>query len=209
MSRRFIVVAIALIASFAVAASRGQEPAFDPGDPGVMSPETFKNPTDSVRPWVYYWQLKGNTSKELITRDLENMKEIGVGGLLVFDSRRYWDDYDSKTHVPVPLDIKYEFMSDEWVDMMSWLVSEAARLGLQVSFNISDSGGQLRGPWDMKELGPYELIWTEGNLNGPKSVSLDFALPDDKPYYKDVAALAVRITTPVSEGREVVKLNET
>ncbi|MBR4751686.1 MAG: hypothetical protein IK077_07995 [Thermoguttaceae bacterium] len=208
MSRRFIVVAIALIASFAVAASRGQEPAFDPGDPGVLSPETFKNPTDSVRPWVYYWQLKGNTSKELITRDLENMKEIGVGGLLVFDSRRYWDDYDSKTHVPVPLDIKYEFMSDEWVDMMSWLVSEAARLGLQVSFNISDSGGQLRGPWDMKELGPYELIWTEGNLNGPKNVSLDFGVPDDKPYYKDVAALAVRIATPVSEGREAVKLND-
>ena len=208
MSRRFIVVAIALIASFAVAASRGQEPAFDPGDPGVLSPETFKNPPDSVRPWVYYWQLKGNTSKELITRDLENMKEIGVGGLLVFDSRRYWDDYDSKTHVPVPLDIKYEFMSDEWVDMMSWLVSEAARLGLQVSFNISDSGGQLRGPWDMKELGPYELIWTEGNLNGPKNVSLDFGVPDDKPYYKDVAALAVRIATPVSEGREAVKLND-
>ncbi len=208
MSRRFIVVAIALIASFAVVASRGQEPAFDPGDPGVLSPETFKNPTDSVRPWVYYWQLKGNTSKELITRDLENMKEIGVGGLLVFDSRRYWDDYDSKTHVPVPLDIKYEFMSDEWVDMMSWLVSEAARLGLQVSFNISDSGGQLRGPWDMKELGPYELIWTEGNLNGPKNVSLDFGVPDDKPYYKDVAALAVRIATPVSEGREAVKLND-
>ena len=209
MTRRFIVVAVALIASFAVAASRGQEPAFDPGDPGVMSSETFKNPPDSVRPWVYYWQLKGNTSKELITRDLENMKEIGVGGLLVFDSRRYWDDYDSKTHVPVPLDIKYEFMSDEWVDMMSWLVSEAARLGLQVSFNISDSGGQLRGPWDMKELGPYELIWTEGNLNGPKNVSLDFVLPDDKPYYKDVAALAVRITTSVSGGREAVKLNET
>ncbi|MBP5622176.1 MAG: hypothetical protein J6X44_09195 [Thermoguttaceae bacterium] len=209
MSRRIVAVAVALLALFAVAAARGQEPTFDPGDPGVMSPEAFKNPPDSVRPWVYYWQLKGNTSKELITRDLENMKEIGVGGLLVFDSRRYWDDYDSKTHVPVPLDIKYEFMSDEWVDMMSWLVSEAARLGLQVSFNISDSGGQLRGPWDMKELGPYELIWTEGNLNGPKNVSLDFGVPDDKPYYKDVAALAVRIATPVSEGREAVKLNET
>lgn len=174
-----------------------------------MTESNFVNPPDSVRPWVYYWQLKGNTTKEQVTQDLENMKEIGVGGLLVFDSRRYWDDYDSKTHVPVPLEIKNEFMSEGWVDVMSWLVSEAARLGLQVSFNVSDSGGQLRGPWDMKELGPYELIWTEENINGPKRAALDFSAPADKPYYSDAAALAVRIVTPVSEGRESVKLNET
>lgn len=177
--------------------------------PAEMTEANFADPPNSVRPWVYYWQLKGNTTKELVTRDLENMKEIGVGGLLVFDSRRYWDDYDSKTHVPVPLEIKNEFMSEGWVDVMSWLVSEAARLGLQVSFNISDSGGQLRGPWDMKDLGPYELIWTEENVNGAKSITLNFSIPEDKPYYSDFAALAVRITTPVSEGREAVKLNNT
>lgn len=209
MFNRCIAAAAAALAFVAANLAYCQEIPFDPTSPGAMSQETFANPTASVRPWVYYWQLKGNTSKELITRDLENMKEIGVGGLLVFDSRRYWDDYDSKTHVPVPLEIKYEFMSDGWVEMMSWLVSEASRLGLQVSFNISDSGGQLRGPWDMRELGPYELIWTEGNLNGPRQVALDFSIPADKPYYRDVAALAVRITSPVAEGREAVKLNET
>ena len=117
-----------------------------PAVSGVLSQETFANPPATARPWVYYWQLKGNTSKELITRDLENMKEIGVGGLLVFDSRRYWDDFDSKTHVPVPLEIKYEFMSPEWVDMMSWLVSEAARLGLQVSLISRTAAGSYAAP---------------------------------------------------------------
>ena len=176
--------------------------------PGPMTIEQFVDPPASVKPWCYYWQLKGNTSKELITRDLENMASLGFGGLLVFDSRRYWDDYASTTHVPVPLDIKYEFMSEGWREMMTWLVTEANRLGLQVSFNISDSGGQLRGPWDMKELGPYELIWTEGNVNGPRKYVVDVPVPEDKPYYRDVAYYAVRITSEVSSGREAIKLND-
>ncbi len=181
----------------------------DPNAPGPASRAAFADPPTSVRPWVYYWCLKGNISKEQITHDLEEMADKGVGGLLVFDSRRYWDDYASTTHVPVPLEIKHEFMSEGWRTIMKHLVSEAHRLGLQVSFNISDSGGQLRGPWDMKDLGPHELVWTECNLNGPKKVTLDFAIPADKVNYRDVATLAVRITSEVSPDREAVRLNET
>ena len=201
--------ALALVASAFVNSSYGRTTEVaDTTAPAALTVENFVDPPNSVKPWCYYWQLKGNVSKELITRDLENMAKIGFGGLLVFDSRRYWDDYDSKTHVPVPLEIKREFMSKEWRETASWLVSEADRLGLQVSFNISDSGGQLRGPWDMKELGPYELVWTEGNVDGPKTFSAALPAPDDKPYYRDVAFYAVRIATPVSSGREAVRLNE-
>lgn len=184
--------------------------AFDPSAPGPATPETFATPPASVRPWAYYWQLKGNNSKEQVTKDLEALASKGFGGVLVFDSRRYWDDYASTTHVPVPLEIKNEFMSNEWRDVMKHLVSEAARLGMQVSFNISDSGGQLRGPWDSKELGPRELVWTEGNINGPKAIDVELSTPAGKEYFADVALLAVRITSPVNlEGRETVVLNET
>ncbi len=206
----FVLTSATLFAAtLGMAQATDAELAFDPNAPGVANAETFANPPNSVKPWVYYWCLKGNISKEQVARDLENIAERGFGGLLVFDSRRYWDDYASTTHVPVPLEIKYEFMSDDWLDVMTFLVEEAARRGLQISFNISDSGGQLRGPWDMKELGPYELIWTEGNINGPKDLALDFSAPEDKPYYRDFAVYALRIATPVAEGREAVKLNET
>ena len=201
---RIIVVAFVLVAFSGRA--RAQSSA-DAMENTRVTVENFATPPKAVRPWAYYWNLKGNTSTELVTRDVADMDAIGLGGMLVFDSRRYWDDYDSKTHVPVPLEIRHEFMSPSWREIMTTLVSEAARRDMQVSFNISDSGGQLRGPWDMKELGPYELIWTEGNLDGPKSVALDFAKPD-KPYYYDVATLAVRITSSVAPGREQVKLND-
>lgn len=205
----FLSLSLALLAAFTAAPASAAETLPDHTAPAAMTAANFAEPPQTVKPWCYYWQLKGNTSKELITRDLENMAELGFGGLLVFDSRRYWDDYASTTHVPVPLEIKYEYMSEGWQEMMTWLVQEAARLNLQVSFNISDSGGQLRGPWDMKDLGPYELIWTEGNLDGPKTVELEMTVPEDKAYYSDVALYGVRICSATAQNRESVKLNET
>lgn len=173
-----------------------------PGDPRLLSGE------DS-RPWVYYWWLKGNVSQEMITKDLEAMQKQGIGGVLLVDSRGYYDDANTTKHVPVPLEIKYEFMSPEWRKMVRHMVQEANRLGMQVSMNIANTGGQLRGPWDLGADGPKELIWTEGNLNGSKRVEIPLTAPEDKRFFQDVALLAVRISTPVnSEEREKIRLNE-
>ncbi len=175
---------------------------FRPGDLRLLSGE------DS-RPWVYYWWLKGNVSKEMITKDLEAMRQQGIGGLLLVDSRGYYDDANTTKHVPVPLEIRYEFMSPEWRQMVRHMVQEASRLGMQVSMNIANTGGQLRGPWDLGADGPKELIWTEGNLNGPKSVEIPLRVPEEKRFFQDVAFLAVRISTPVNrENREKIRLNE-
>jgi len=40
----------------------------------------FKNPPASSRPWVYWFWLNGNITKEGITADLEAMKRVGIGG---------------------------------------------------------------------------------------------------------------------------------
>lgn len=174
-----------------------------PGDPRLVSGE------DS-RPWVYYWWLKGNVSEEMITKDLEAMRKQGIGGILLVDSRGYYDDANTTKHVPVPLEIKYEFMSPEWRKMVRHLVSEARRLGMQVSMNIANTGGQLRGPWDLGADGPKELTWTEGNLNGPKRVEIPLTVPKETRFFQDVAILGVRVSTPVDkEGRESIRLNET
>ena len=46
----------------------------------------FLSPPDSARPWVYWWWLDSNITREGITRDLEEMKRQGIGGALVFDA---------------------------------------------------------------------------------------------------------------------------
>jgi hypothetical protein len=42
----------------------------------------FRNPPDSARPWVYWFWLDGNITKEGITADLEAMQRVGLGGAL-------------------------------------------------------------------------------------------------------------------------------
>jgi len=199
---RSFLTLFALLFCFQVVCAAETAEVSAPGDARILSG------ADS-RPWCYYWWLKGNVSEELLTADLEEMAAKGFGGVLLFDSRGYWDDANTTRHVPVPLTIKYEFMSPEWRKLVTHVVKEAHRLGMQVSMNIANTGGQLRGPWDLGADGPKELIWTEQNINGPKRVEIQLTDPAEERFFQDVALMGVRITSPVNaEGREAVKLNE-
>lgn len=172
-----------------------------------ISENDFRTVPDSVKPWVYYWWLKGNVTKEQLTRDLEEMKAKGVGGFLLFDSRGYWDSYDGKTgHIPVPLNVKHEFMSPGWREMVKFAMQEAHRLGLKMSINLANTGGSLRGPWNMKENRAKQLIWTTSDVRGPAKVSAQLDIPADKKYFQDVALLAVRIKSKdssLAKGHEI------
>ena len=167
------------------------------------NPDDFAFVPAQTRPWCYYWILKGNITPEQITKDLEAMNEQGFGGLLVFDSRRYHDDYASVDHVPVPLDIRHEFMSESWQELMLHLIREANRLGLQVSLNIADSGGVLRGPWDMGKDGPKELIWNSADVVQPGPVELVLGVPENRPFFADVALIAVELEASDKERDNV------
>ena len=45
----------------------------------------FRAPPDSVRPWVYWFWLAGNVTRQGITADLEAMKRVGIGGVLIME----------------------------------------------------------------------------------------------------------------------------
>ena len=74
--------------------------------------EDFKNPPDDARPGVYWYFMDGNLSREEMTKDLESMKDVGIGSVLfleVFDN--------------VPRgDVK--FFSEEWQDLYRHAVKE-------------------------------------------------------------------------------------
>ncbi len=45
----------------------------------------FQTPPDSARPWVYWFWLNGNITREGITADLESMRRVGIGGVLIME----------------------------------------------------------------------------------------------------------------------------
>ncbi len=162
-----------------------------------LSEENFFTVPGSDKIWVYYWWLKGNVTKESITHDLEEMKKKGIGGFLLFDSRGYHDDYSTGI-VPVPLQIKMEFMSQEWREMVKHTMQESARLGLEMSINLANTGGSLRGPWDLGQDGPRKLIWSSARVDGPMMISMILKKPEDKRFYQEVSLIAVK--TKSGEG---------
>ena len=101
----------------------------------------FLNPPDSAKPWCYYWWINGHVDRETITADLAAMKKLGFGGILMFDSRGYWDDSD---HLLLPKP-EIDFMSEKWFDNVEYTLREADRLGLVFTMNASASGGTLSG----------------------------------------------------------------
>ncbi len=143
----------------------------------------FRNVPMAERPWAYYWWVNGNVDRETITQDLEAMRRIGFGGLLLFDARGYHEDINHLIY-PKP---KMEFMSAEWQSMAVHTVSEAARLGLQVSVNLSSCAGALKGPWGVGPDAPKRLVW---RLT-PLTEGVDRKPPAGLNHFRDVATFRV------------------
>ena len=116
----------------------------------------FARPPQAARPWVYWFWLNGNITKTGITADLEAMKRVGIGGVLIME-------VDQGAPVgPVP------FMSDRWREMFQHAVAEAKRLGLEVNMNNDAGWNGSGGPWIKPEQSMQEVVWTETEITGPK-----------------------------------------
>jgi hypothetical protein len=106
----------------------------------------------------------------------------------MFDARGYWDDIN---HVVIP-EPKMGFMSEEWQEMLNFSIKEAARVGLEVSVNLSVCAGSLKGPWPVGETSPKRMIWTATPLKGGAKFSNVLKKPEDRKHFWDVATLAIK-----------------
>ena len=152
----------------------------------AVSPQEFESPADRYHPWAYWWWLNGNVDRRTLTQDLEAMQEMGFRGVIMFDSRGYWED---DNHVRTPA-VRYEYLSEPWSDHLVHVVNECARLGLEFSMSFSCSGGSLRGPDKLGSDTPKRLVYQSFALKPGEAVPT-FAAPAFE-WYSPVAVLAVR-----------------
>lgn len=107
------------------------------------------------------------------------MKEIGVGGCQLFTVDQ------SDVRGPV------KFMSPEWRGFVKHALSEADKLGLEVSVEGCDGWSESGGPWIKPEQGMQHVVWTEKHVSGGEGISLDLPQPPaTRGFYKDIALLA-------------------
>ena len=154
----------------------------------------FMEPPPSALPRVYWWWLESYLDRAGITRDLEEMKRKGIGGALVFDAgsgARYSHTVEQTPCGP-------PFMSPAWRALFKHALAEADRLGLEISLNMG-SGWDCGGPWVTPEYAAQRLVWSETIVRGPAKFSMTLPvppgvrtdLPGNRPYYRDVAVVAV------------------
>src|SRR5512145_554898 len=85
--------------------------------------KAFAHPPHAAKPWVYWFWLNSNITSNGITADLEAMKRVGIGGVLIME-------VDQGAPVgPVA------FLGPEWRELFAHAVTEAQRLGLEVNMN--------------------------------------------------------------------------
>ena len=139
----------------------------------------FADPPESARPWAYWWWLDSYATKEGITRDLEEMKRQGIGGVLIFDAG------EGKGSPVGPV-----FMSPAWRELFTHAIREADRLGIEVGVNLC-SGWNAGGTWVMPEHAAKTLVWSETQVQGPGEIRIVVPRPEAREnYYRDVAVLA-------------------
>ena len=127
----------------------------------------FANPPDTARPWVYWFFMDGNLSREGMTADLEAMKAAGIGGVIIME-----------VAVGVPRG-PVDFISDEWCALFKHAVEEAERLGLEITLNAGPGWTGSGGPWVKAEQSMQHLVASAMDVDGP--ASFDAVLPVPEP----------------------------
>jgi hypothetical protein len=165
----------------------------------------FLKPPPEARPWVYWFFMDGNMTREGITADLEAMAKAGLGGGLFME-----------VDVGIPRG-PVEFMSPRWQELFRHAVKEAERLGLDLTLNAGPGWTGSGGPWIRPEQSMQHLVASQTNITGPSHFEGLLVKPaprqpffgegtltpelkkarDD--FYRDVAVLA--FPTPSSQGR--------
>jgi hypothetical protein len=147
----------------------------------------WSNPPRIARTRVWWWWLNGNTDKATITRDLEAMKAVGIGGANIIDAGG--DNQEGNRRLPHGPD----FASPEWISLFKHAIEEAERLDLEMGFNIQ-SGWNLGGPKVTAEEASKKITFSRTKVDGGKSLDVVLSNPPKVDgYYSDVAVIAVPI----------------
>lgn len=143
-----------------------------------LSEEMFANPPSEYKPRTWMHAMSGNMSKEGMTKDLEAISEVGIGGVLLFNIAQ---------GIPYG-NIKYN--SPEHHAIIRHAASECERLGLTFGVHNCAGWSSSGGPWIKPEDSMKFLVSREVVVDGG---DIDLNLPQPTmrhDFYKDVAVLA-------------------
>lgn len=158
--------------------------------------KNFVTPPEDVKPGVYWYFMDGNLSKESMTKDLEAMKEAGIGHVVYLE-----------VNVGIPRG-PVDFLSEQWKELFKHAVEECERLGIAITLGVGPGWTGSGGPWVNAAASMQHLVSSSTEVTGGKQQTINLPKPFPKPpyfgeggftpqvrkqwedFYKDVAVLA-------------------
>jgi hypothetical protein len=130
----------------------------------------FREPGNEARPRAYWNWLHGDVSLPDLTRDMEEAKAKGLGGLEMWDTEAM-SNADGFVPAGPP------FMGRESVAAMRHSIREAKRLGLELGL-VTSSGWNAGGPWVPPHLASKNLFVSTEVVTGPGEITRKLAFPE-------------------------------
>lgn len=128
----------------------------------------FKTPPDSAKPRTWWHWTNGNVTETGITKDLEWMHRVGIGGFQLVDVAT------GNGQVVEP---KIHFGTPEWYHAVLHSAQLAKQLDLEMSIFSCAGWSEAGGPWVKPEMAMKRLVWSTTEIEGGKSFSGKLAEP--------------------------------
>jgi len=145
---------------------------------GILE-DAFRRPPADARPHTWWHWMNGNVTADGITRDLEAMARVGVGGVQMFDVG---------TGIPKG---PVETLNAEWLRLVQHAASEANRLGISFTMHNCPGWSSTGGPWITPDRAMQQVVWSETFAEGGRRIDVTLPRPYAKlNYYRDAMVLA-------------------
>jgi hypothetical protein len=142
--------------------------------------EMFKNPPVKARPYVWWHWMGSNFSKEGITKDLEAMKEAGIGGATIFNiASAVQESHKPTLNNPWP---DQTYRSPKYWEAIRHAADEAKRLGLEIGLHNTVGYSTTGGPWIDEERSMRKIVSKNVTVEGGQRVSIELPRPDPVVY---------------------------
>jgi len=136
----------------------------------------FLSPPAQARPLVYWFWMGSNFSKSGITKDLEAMKTMGIGGGLIMNITSAVEETHAPTlNNPWP---EQTYRSKAYWEALAHAGAEAKRLGLELGIHNSVGYSTNGGPWINEAQSMKKLVWRKVEINTDSSKELFIPKPD-------------------------------
>jgi hypothetical protein len=137
----------------------------------------FEDPSESFKPWTFWFFYNDHISKEGIDADLAAMKKVGIGTALLF------------THVSLGGNTgEVKGLSEAWWELVKYAIRRAGEEGIDIGLFNGFGWSQSGGPWNSNEQTMRHLLAPEIQASGPGRISQ--ALPSPEGFFQDVRLLA-------------------